>query len=811
MIKKIFYTFCLLMVSCGVFADSSIPSALSGGTDQSIGYLAALFGQVGTSLPNIGGGGEMMTALFFKFNQGVIIAAVAVLIYTALMTATRVGIEGQLNTPNRVMYMVGLRLVLGFSVLMPINNGYNLAQRALMQVVTAGVSVADMAWDAALDYINSGGAVFIDSSALTGGNGITSSEYKSAVLGADVGKSSVVSNIVKAEMCMYYSQMNLANEDYQYLQPQVGTDTINFPSRGNTAGDNGCGSVDINTLLNSKGAPNDQVRAATNVVETLLPAAKSAFCRFDASSAGDDFKKHFNSFCSGTVAANAASNVGSVMSDAFLGYSADIQPAIRAATAGAGGAQRAFVGEAKKAGWAGAGSYFWSMLSVQDNALKAAKWAEYANAAAVKSPNPEKDPLKTLLESSSVKDTLNKGLTNAHANIAKAVEASSKGAPGAATASAWKSAGSGAMSAASAIPLFGQVVSFIYDLGKMANIIDPSSSLGNAHPLLMLHNLGIASINTAGDLFFGVLLAALLVAIPTAICQATVNLFSLLDVALKFLTPLVLVIAAALVGVGVFLAYYVPIYPAIIWIFGLLGWLIAVIEGMAAMPLVAMGMTYPEGHDLLGKSEQATMLALALFVRPVSMIIGMVAAMVLSFVSYRMVNYSFGLLLNNLYSYSDSHSLMAGITNVMTNSITSGFSPFGSLMLLLVSFPCMLIIFASLIWVVTQQCYSLVHVIPENLIKWIGGPSNISSMVNPMQMANQVGGSVQSAGGEIGSAMRKQTKAIGKNASEMLSKKKQDSPSLEGEVPSTFSGTDGDGGGDDASSSSDGEGTDGDR
>ena len=65
--------------------------------------------------------------------------------------------------------------------------------------------------------------------------------------------------------------------------------------------------------------------------------------------------------------------------------------------------------------------------------------------------------------------------------------------------------------------------------------------------------------------------------------------------------PLGTALVTVLFGCGILLGVYLPFLPYLLFLFGVMGWLIAVIEAMVAAPLVAMGVTHPEGHDLLGR------------------------------------------------------------------------------------------------------------------------------------------------------------------------------------------------------------------
>ena len=87
------------------------------------------------------------------------------------------------------------------------------------------------------------------------------------------------------------------------------------------------------------------------------------------------------------------------------------------------------------------------------------------------------------------------------------------------------------------------------------------------------------------------------------------RLFRVID----WFRPIVFLAATMFVALGITLQYMVPLYPFMVFTFGVISWLAMVIEAMAAMPLVALGLTHPEGHDFLGKAEQAMMLLLGVF------------------------------------------------------------------------------------------------------------------------------------------------------------------------------------------------------
>jgi hypothetical protein len=98
------------------------------------------------------------------------------------------------------------------------------------------------------------------------------------------------------------------------------------------------------------------------------------------------------------------------------------------------------------------------------------------------------------------------------------------------------------------------------------------------------------------------------------------------------LVPVVLVFFGILISYGGLLAIYVPLIPFVIWLAAAVAWFMSVIEAMVAGPLVTLGMLSPnaQGHEILGKSEQAIAHIFNIFLRPSLMVFGLIAALLLA-------------------------------------------------------------------------------------------------------------------------------------------------------------------------------------
>ena len=132
--------------------------------------------------------------------------------------------------------------------------------------------------------------------------------------------------------------------------------------------------------------------------------------------------------------------------------------------------------------------------------------------------------------------------------------------------------------------------------------------------------------------------------------------------------------------------------------------MIAVVESMVAAPLVAMGVTHPEGHDLLGKSEQAIMLLLGVFIRPSTMIIGLILSITLTYIMVGFFNYGFVYTLNPILEAMDDDPTSFQLVTVA-----------GSM-----------IVYAYVIIEVINQCFSIMRCIAQ----YTNVPSGFHRMIS---------------------------------------------------------------------------------
>ena len=201
------------------------------------------------------------------------------------------------------------------------------------------------------------------------------------------------------------------------------------------------------------------------------------------------------------------------------------------------------------------------------------------------------------------------------------------------------------------------------------------------------------------------------------------------------------------------LSIWVPMLPPIVFFLAVIGWVIAVIEAMIASPLILLGMTFPQGHDFLGSSQQALILLLGVFVRAPLIIIGFFAGMLI--LQITMVFLSVGVVPLVLNTFSGEYYDATTANAFMLYAF--------------------MVIFMYLTASVLTQALTITYKLPNTVVQWIGGSPpegieadavrQIQSVVNQQQQGmldsiKQAGMSAKSdqmaghAGGGIGSAKK---------------------------------------------------------
>lgn len=197
--------------------------------------------------------------------------------------------------------------------------------------------------------------------------------------------------------------------------------------------------------------------------------------------------------------------------------------------------------------------------------------------------------------------------------------------------------------------------------------------------------------------------------------------------ALYYWLPLGAGLASSLLALGVLICLFVPLMPWMMFVFSVIGWVIAVVEAMVAGPVIALGVTYPEGHELLGRAQQSLALLLSIFVRPVAILFGFIASIGLLYVAYQLINFGFMQVMRSFYTDINDQTFM-----VFAMSMVGWITMYCYFVITLVT-----------------EVFDMIHKIPDMLIRWIGGQpdqSRVRAVVGRIKGAIKEGGSKGSEG-----------------------------------------------------------------
>ncbi|HAT2039132.1 TPA: type IVB secretion system protein DotA [Legionella pneumophila] len=326
------------------------------------------------------------------------------------------------------------------------------------------------------------------------------------------------------------------------------------------------------------------------------------------------------------------------------------------------------------------------------------------------------------------------------------------------------------------------------------------------NPIVALANMGTMYINFSGTMWLTLL--------NMAVVSSLIPLFGIFIFALIMMAmPLLMAWIGTMVSIGFVTAYYIPVLPYMIFTFGSFAWLIAVIEAMVAAPIVALGVTHPEGNEAFGKGEFAIMILVNVFLRPSLMIIGYIAAIALSYVGVWILNAGFDHAISYIQSdqgietwkkgdFADKNAnsaycqkypadckmIQAGqtVANWTGSKIdTSQWDDFGSKLsgdyqstalqggysgwAGVYAFFFSILIYTTMYLIIVQKAFTLIAHLPDKVLRWIGG-SPESFGQETMQWGEEAKGKVEKAGEATYGAEKAIGDKLGAKGQEMLGK-----------------------------------------
>ena len=307
----------------------------------------------------------------------------------------------------------------------------------------------------------------------------------------------------------------------------------------------------------------------------------------------------------------------------------------------------------------------------------------------------------------------------------------------------------------------------------------------DANPIVALANMGINYINFASDMWMYLLVLG--------VAQIFIPYAGLFIIPMMLMAlPLLMAWLGVMLAIGYLTAYYIPFVPYMIFTFASIAWLMAVIEAMVAAPIVALSITHPEGEGPFGgKAEQSFMILMNVFLRPSLMIIGYIAGIILSYVSVWVINTGF---MNVLPFMQGPNSWQGNLTKTEdwlpvgaatkkdaekgtplfdkegkaiggyaisidrkpvakpAETVKANYIGWAGIY----GFFFAIIIYTSMYLTVVQKAFSLIGILPDKVLRWIGGqPESIGQEAagwaeESKKQVEGAGKATEKAAGQIG-------------------------------------------------------------
>ena len=150
----------------------------------------------------------------------------------------------------------------------------------------------------------------------------------------------------------------------------------------------------------------------------------------------------------------------------------------------------------------------------------------------------------------------------------------------------------------------------------------------------------------------------------------------------------------ALVVAGIFLSTYLPLLPAIIWIAGIITWVIVCCEAAAAAPLWAMTHLDTDGEGMGGKTQHGYLFIVNVLFRPTLMVFGFVVASIVVDVAGGFWTSIFG----------------QAVASAQADSMTG-----------LVSIVAFVIIYCLVCVSIVSLSFNAIFELPNAVLMWLGG------------------------------------------------------------------------------------------
>lgn len=643
---------------------------------------------------------KVMTIL----NSGVLLIGGILAAYTLIAGTMATAHDGEMLGKKWSSMWLPVRTALGTAMILPAAGGFCAAQVAVLWLIHQGVGLADTMWNTYASNPADGAVI------------TTSASYQDL---DRLAKTAFINNV-----CMIKAQQlwdkSFADGNYgtkpQFSMDGGKPDSISGLMAYNYGAQNGSNEMSSNAMVSSKACgtividnPKGAAQAKTNLQMAAYAGMSGAvYLPKDISSQVDAITQaHMTQFGSldnamaslaSQYVANNNIDIQAGINGAVDSYVSNIDKSVRSAFAN-GKQWDDFKQNIMSDGWFMAGAWSMKLIRVQDainnaaHKLPVAKdgTLSYADiykgnktlanimdkvaqdmaktTSASRFANGIDRQLKTKNDEEATPDN-NNGAEDSSKFVASLKEEANKSISGAMSSFLASSVINGRKQ--------GELLSFSTDT--------TAANLQAINPLLAVKGLGDA-ITLAGWTLFGS--AAAVGAGLGAWTSVTASWISGMFGAMTIVMPIVIPLWIA----GDTLAVVIPMLPYVMWFGVCVGWMILCLEAVIAAPLWVVVHLHPDGDGVVGRGGAGYGLVLSLTLRPALMVIGLIAA-------YTML------------------PVLGGIVNETFSGAFGMISSTGTVNI--IEALAVIAVYIALMFTVVKKSLSLIHVIPDEIMKWLG-------------------------------------------------------------------------------------------
>lgn len=629
--------------------------------DKSMTILASIFGGLGVFGTS---GADPFSAGILMFNSAVLTIGGILVSYTILIGTIGTAHDGEMLGKKFSSAWVPIRTALGTSLVLPVIGGsYCIMQALVGWLVVQGIGLADMVW---------GKFTTKESLNMIASSGLQNANAK------DFGYKTF-QTMVCYEGLKTIIEKNKDNPSFPAMTPQVTISTTGNSIKGTSEkreygvspemggfNPSSCGSIEIPKTYGT----NELVKESSSVASLLNPAEWSrAMSRAEnitnaQNAAANAMVQRMEQLAKNVVSSQSPANPAVI--DAVI---AEYEGGVRSAAAAQIASLKEFdkLGENASAdGWFLSGAFYTKISYMSDLVHRSI----------------------TRLGSGSGPMGANNPLTNDQMAVYE----------GLAGKSLKNAAGSPHSMGFGINAENGSEESFMdnFSIDKlMKKVFYAESFIMNdgEHPLMAMKRMG----NWLTSLGAGALTTAfgLTIGKGTLIGQIVGGVTGL-SAASGFVTTFVMILVVPMLLTGLTLSYVLPMMPFFIWFGAAIGWVVLVVQAILAAPMWAVMHLSPHGDDLVGTGAQGYKLVLSLMLRPVLMIFGLMTSFVLLTVLGSVLTAVFF----GVFALSQQDS---GFIALLGGYLVAP------------------ILYSIALYVLMKKLFSMIHVIPDELLQWFGG------------------------------------------------------------------------------------------